>query len=112
MKHTPAQGADWRAKYYPEETHVSVAMMSEHDAFLFLYRKVPVQMALAQLMQFEGKYSHRFGDGEDRYLDVTDKANFLFIKESWRTVQMQFSPIGDQKLLFALGQISNTVQLE
>lgn len=95
LKRTPNHELDWKAKYYPDESHGSVALISEYDAFRFLYRKIPVQVAFAQLRKYEGRFSHQFPEGES-FLNVVAKENLLGITESWRNIEMQFRPIGDR----------------
>lgn len=89
-------GLDWQAKYYPDDQHSSVVMISEYDAFHFLYRKIPIRMDLAQLKRFEGKYTGNFS-GRDLFLDIVAKENFLAVTESWRNQEMQFLPIGERE---------------
>lgn len=94
LRKTNSHGLDWQAKYYPEDHHSSVPLISEYDAFHFLYRKIPIKMELAHLKQFEGKYTHRFREGEDLFLDIAAKDGFLAVTESWRNVEMKFDPVG------------------
>lgn len=89
-------GLDWQAKYYPDDQHSSVPMISEYDAFHFLYRKIPIRMDLAQLRRFEGKYTGNFS-GQDLFLDVVAKDDFLAVTESWRNRQMEFLPVGEKE---------------
>ena len=95
LKQTKTHRLDWQAKYYPDETHGSVPLISEYDAFHFLFRKIPIAMGLSQLKQFEGKYKHQFEKGEDSFLDIVANENFLVITETWRGREMVFSPVGE-----------------
>lgn len=96
LKETSAHGLDWEAKYYPGESHGSVPLISEYDGFQFLYRKIPIAMSEVQLKHFEGKYSHQFRKGEDSFLQVVARKDHLSITESWRNIEMSFSPISER----------------
>lgn len=96
LRQTRSNGLDWQAKYYPEETHGSVPLISEYDAFNFLYRKIPINLELTQLKRFEGTYTDTFRDDEELFLHVVAQENALVVTESWRNVEMQFLPIGNK----------------
>lgn len=96
LRQTRTNGLDWQAKYYPNETHGSVPLISEYDAFNFLYRKIPVKLDLAALKHFEGTYSHSFRAGEDVFLHVVAREDALAVTESWRKVEMKFVPVGQK----------------
>jgi predicted alpha/beta superfamily hydrolase len=85
---------DWSCKYYREEGHSSVPLISEYDAFHFIFRKVPIKMNLAQLKLFEGKYRFQFTAGQDSFLEVraTDD-NQLLMKELWTGQERIFKPL-------------------
>ena len=92
LKKTP-HGLDWHSRFYPEENHGSVALVSELDALRFLYRKIPIKIERAALKLFEGRYKHQFEKGVDSFLDVVAEDNLLMVKESWSAFPMKFSPI-------------------
>lgn len=96
LRQTRSSGLDWKAKYYPDETHGSVPLISEYDAFTFLYRKIPIKLELAQSKRFEGTYTDTFREGEELFLHVVARDSSLAMTESWRNVEMQFLPIGDK----------------
>lgn len=96
LRENQSHGLDWRAKYYPAESHGSVPMISEYDAFNFLYRKIPIIMAAELLKQFEGKYSHEFREGEESFLHVVANDDHLSVTESWRNIPMKFSPVSER----------------
>jgi pimeloyl-ACP methyl ester carboxylesterase len=93
-KNSP-RGLDWRAQFYPEDNHGSVALVSELDALRFLYRKIPIRLAPEALKAFEGRYKHQFEKGVDSFLDVVADGDLLMVKESWSTYPMKFSPISN-----------------
>lgn len=96
LRQTRSNGLDWQVKYYPEETHGSVPLISEYDAFNFLYRKIPIKLEFAQLKRFEGTYTDTFRDDEELFLHVVAQENSLAVTESWRKVEMQFLPVGNK----------------
>lgn len=96
LQKNPNHRLDWKSKYYPTESHGSVPLISEYDAFNFLYRKIPIVMASAELKQFEGRYSHEFREGEVSFLDVVANEDHLSVTESWRNIPMKFRPISER----------------
>jgi uncharacterized protein len=93
LRNDPPRGLDWRARFYPDENHGSVALASELDALRFLYRKIPIKLETEALKAFEGRYKHQFENGVDSFLDVVAEDGVLVVKESWATYPMKFSPI-------------------
>lgn len=96
LQENAVHGLDLKAKYYPNESHGSVPLISEYDAFNFLYRKIPIAMDAAMLKQYEGKYSHEFREGEISFLQVVAKDGHLSVTESWRNLEMTFSPVSER----------------
>jgi hypothetical protein len=95
LKQTITHELDWRAKYYPDESHGSVALISEYDAFNFLFRKIPISMDLASLKQFEGKFSHQFEKGKDSFIEIKAIENHLQLTELWSGNVITFKPLSD-----------------
>lgn len=93
LRTEPPRGLDWRAQFYPDENHGSVALAGELDALRFLYRKIPIKLETAALKAFEGRYKHQFEEGVDSFLDVVAEHDLLVVKESWATYPMKFSPV-------------------
>ena len=97
LRNEPPQGLDWRAQFYPDENHGSVALVSELDALRFLFRKIPIKLETAAMKAFEGRYKHQFEKGVDSFLDVVAKDGLLVVKESWAAYPMKFSPINSSE---------------
>lgn len=97
LRNEPPQGLDWRAQFYPNENHGSVALISELDALRFLFRKIPIQLETAAMKAFEGRYKHQFEKGVDSFLDVVAEDGLLVVKESWAAYPMKFSPINSSE---------------
>lgn len=93
LRTAPPHGLDWRAQFYPEENHGSVALVSELDALRFLYRKIPIKLSAAAMKEYEGRYKHQFENGVDSFLDVKAEEDYLVVKESWATYPMKFNAI-------------------
>ena len=94
LRQSKTNGLDWQAKYYPDEHHGTVPLINEYDGFHFLYRKIPIKMEMGELKPFEGRYTAQFRAGEDLFLDIVAKEDFLSVTESWRKVEMTFRPVG------------------
>ncbi|MBT1698736.1 prolyl oligopeptidase family serine peptidase [Fulvivirgaceae bacterium PWU4] len=87
-------GLDWSYKYYGQEGHGSVPLITEYDAFYFIFRKVPIKMDLAQLKRFEGKYRFQFTAGQDSFIEIRAAADDqLLIKELWTGREREFKPL-------------------
>ena len=95
LRQTKSNELDWRSKYYEEETHGSVPLIAEYDAFNFLYRRIPIHMDLSALQGFAGTYEHSFRKGETVQLHIVANSSGLTVTESWRNVPMDFLPVGE-----------------
>jgi uncharacterized protein len=96
LKQTQGHRLDWTYRYYGEEGHGSVPLITEYDAFHFLFRKIPIEMKLAQLKTFEGKYRFQFTKGQDSFLQITATAdNELLLKELWTGRERKFKPLSE-----------------
>jgi predicted alpha/beta superfamily hydrolase len=95
LKQTKTHGIDWSYKYYGEEGHGSVPLISEYDAFHFLFRKIPIVMTHDQLQMFEGRYRFQFEKGKDSFLDIRATPDELLLKEQWSGREMRFKPLSE-----------------
>lgn len=96
LRQANGHGLDWNYRYYGQEGHGSVPLITEYDAFYFIFRKVPIKMNLAQLKRFEGKYRFQFTAGQDSFIEVkAAKDDQLLIKELWTGREREFKPLSE-----------------
>jgi predicted alpha/beta superfamily hydrolase len=95
LKRIKTHGVNWSYKYYGDEGHGSVPMISEYDALHFLFRKKPIAMDQTQLRVFEGRYQFQFEKGKDSFLEITATPTQLLLKELWTGREMRFDPLSE-----------------
>lgn len=93
LKETRSNGLDWMAKYYENDSHSSVPLICELDAFHYLFRKVPVEMDLAQLKRFEGKFRNKTNT-----LEVKANEKELLVTGSWDGKSYHFMPVSENSI--------------
>lgn len=77
-------------KYYPDENHNSVPLMSEYDGLRFIFQKREVKLTSQQLKVFEGRYT--LPPEKNVFIQITAKEDHLLLKELWSGKEVPFVP--------------------
>jgi uncharacterized protein len=94
LKNTNSK-VDWRYKYYGDEGHGSVPLITEYDALHFLFRKIPITLDPTTLKTFEGLYKHQFTEGVDSFISISIEGDVLVLHEQWSDRKIRFNALSE-----------------
>jgi predicted alpha/beta superfamily hydrolase len=89
---------EWKFRYYEDESHGSVPLISMYEGLQFLYRTKYIELNADKLKDFEGKYHfYDARQGRDEYLRIIAKSDHLIFKPEhlWDGMEMRFAPVSD-----------------
>lgn len=86
---------DWNYRYYADEGHGSVPLITEYDALHYLYRKIAIELDPAIVKTYEGTYRHQFTEDVDSFIEISAVGGKLILHERWSGRKIAFIALSE-----------------